>query len=180
MTQRRCSDCTLCCRLLPTRELKKAANERCKHQRLHGCAIYAQRPMSCRLWSCRWLVNDDTEPMRRPDRSHYVIDIMPDYVTVVNNETGERTNIEVIQVWCDPKHPDAWQDPDLMDYLERRGEEGKAAIIRWGSKEGMTVFPPSMASDKQWHTRRGMAERQHTTEELVRGIASAKKVVFGV
>jgi len=58
-----------------------------------GCAIYAKRPMSCALWNCRWLVNDDTAELSRPDRSPYVIDIMPDYVTVLDRETGVRRPI---------------------------------------------------------------------------------------
>ena len=62
MTEHRnCGDCQLCCKLVPTKEINKPANTRCKHQKVgKGCGIYAQRPFSCMVWNCRWLVNDDT------------------------------------------------------------------------------------------------------------------------
>ncbi len=89
-TDRKCGDCSLCCKLLPMPELAKPANKRCKHQRYgKGCAIYARRPDSCRTWSCRWLLGEGTDDLPRPDRSHYVIDPMPDFVRMVNKDSGE-------------------------------------------------------------------------------------------
>lgn len=186
MTERRCGDCTLCCKLLPVREMNKRAGERCQHQRHTGCAVYRKpgMPMSCSMWSCRWVVNDDTGELRRPDRSHYVIDMMPDFVTVVDDETGERTPLEVVQVWVDPKHRDAWQDPALLDYLARRGEEGKAALIRYSNREGITVIPPAMTSDGQFLVKEprdgALAEKTHSFAEVATAIANApKRVRFG-
>jgi Putative zinc- or iron-chelating domain len=142
---RQCGGCTLCCKLLPMGEgasmtnkmrliargeFYKPAGERCPHQRTgKGCAIYAKRPACCAFWNCRWLVNNDTADLRRPDRSHYVIDIMPDFITLTE-EGKESANVEVVQVWVDPKYRDAYKDPALMDYMARRGEEGIATIIR--------------------------------------------------
>lgn len=141
---RQCGDCTLCCRLLPVQELAKKANTRCDHQRASGCAIYDRRPFSCMLWNCRWLAGDDTADLRRPDRVHYVIDIMPD--AILMNTPGDPRSLEVVQVWIDPKHPDAWRhDAEFRAYMVRRGAEHKAILIRNGSKEGLVVFPPSMA-----------------------------------
>ena len=77
---RTCGTCTLCCRVLPIKDLDKPANVRCQHQTaFKGCAIYRRRPMSCRLWSCRWLVDPTTSDLRRPDRAHYVIDMVPGF-----------------------------------------------------------------------------------------------------
>src|SRR5262245_54343180 len=59
---RRCGDCTLCCKLLPVRELHKKGGERCQHQKAgKGCGVYNKpaMPPSCGLWSCRWLVQPD-------------------------------------------------------------------------------------------------------------------------
>jgi hypothetical protein len=149
---RECGGCTLCCKLVPTAEVDKPANQRCKHQRRTGCNIYARRPVSCELWSCQWLLGNDTADLRRPDRSRYVIDMMPDYVTLVHDDTGERQPIEVVQIWCDPLARNAWKnDPALLDYIERRGAEGKAAIIRFAQADAVTVFPPGMSEDRQWH-----------------------------
>src|SRR5437660_3422800 len=78
----------------------KPAGKRCPHQRHgKGCAIYARRPFGCRFWNCRWLVNDDTAELSRPDRSHYVIDVSPDFVTLRHDDSGEPDVVSVIQVW---------------------------------------------------------------------------------
>ena len=45
---RTCGGCTLRCKLLPVRELKKLANTRCQHQRAEICKNFA-RPLT-RAW----------------------------------------------------------------------------------------------------------------------------------
>lgn len=162
-------------------DFAKPASERCRHQRTgKGCAIYATRPSNCRLWSCRWLTNADTAELRRPDRSRYVIDPSPDFVTHVDNETGERVNIDVIQIWVDAKTPDAWRDPALLAFLDRRGQEGSAAIIRYNSQDAFTLFPPAMCADGEWHeVHSGMMERSHSMSERVAALATTQKIVLG-
>jgi hypothetical protein len=136
-------------------EFVKPAGERCPHQRHHkGCNVYDRRPLCCRIWNCRWLVSDDTADLRRPDRTHYVIDIMPDVVRMVPDDGSASMDIEVVQVWVDPKFPDAWKDPALRDYMLRRAHEGKATMIRYDSANGFTVFPPPLSSDHEWHDSR--------------------------
>jgi hypothetical protein len=145
---RQCGDCQLCCRLLPVPPLGKGHNQRCQHQKFgKGCAVYRKpaMPPECSLWNCRWLVNDDTADLSRPDRSHYVIDIIPDFISLEDNETGARTNVQVVQVWLDPAHPEAHRDPQLRAYLLRRAEQGTAAIVRIDSKRAIILFAPSMA-----------------------------------
>ena len=150
---RNCSGCTLCCKLVPVRELEKAAGERCRYQRSgKGCSVYHTRamPLCCGIWNCRWLVNDDTGDLSRPDRTHYVIDLLPDYVEVTDHATGLKTNIEVIQIWCDPDYPDAHRDPALRRYLERRALEGKIGLVRYNQSDAFAIMPPSMSSDGRW------------------------------
>lgn len=166
---RRCSGCTLCCRLLPVKGMDKAANVRCKHQRTgKGCAVYqtSKMPAECGLWVCRWLTNDDTADLGRPDRTHYVIDVMPDFVTARDGADGEPIKIAAIQVWVDPKYPDAHRDPALRRYLERRGEEGVVAIIRYDNGAGFTLVPPNVAGDGQWHEIPSAVEQEHSLEQL--------------
>lgn len=181
---RQCGGCTLCCKLLPVHDgvlvdgvrqqgnLDKDAGERCRYQRHHkGCAVYhtARMPTCCKIWNCRWLVNDDTADLSRPDRAHYVIDIMPDFVTLVDNASGERTNMEVIQVWCDPNYPDAHRDPALRRYLNR---QQKMAIVRYNSSQAIHLCPPSVASDHVWHELEGHSlGREHTPTEIVKALA---------
>ena len=170
-TTRKCGDCQLCCKLLPTSELNKPANTKCIHQKFKkGCAIYSNRPLSCQAWSCRWLMSLDTADMPRPDRSHYVIDLIPDFVRVKDNATGELvSNIEVVQVWLDPDFPDAHHDPWLRLYLFRRGEEGIAALIRYGSKDGFVLFPPQLTEEGLWREERGgnIRDEEHSLEEFI-------------
>jgi hypothetical protein len=150
---RQCGGCTLCCKLTPVAEIKKPANTRCQHQRAgKGCAIYARRPRSCQAWNCQWLGNaGGTENMSRPDRSHYVIDILPDFITQIDNETGERQDIMAVQVWVDPKYPDAHRDPELRAFLLKEGEAGRVGLIRYDERKGFVLFPPNMVADGQWH-----------------------------
>ena len=149
---RRCGDCTLCCKLLPVVGLKKLAGMRCVHQRAgKGCTIYERRPHECQWWNCRWLAGDGTEGVGRPDRVHYVVDMIPDYVHQLL-PNGERTDIPVLQIWVDPNFRDAWKTPACLAYIERMAAERRmAAIIRFGSGEAITVFAPPWAEDGQWH-----------------------------
>ena len=60
-------------------------------------------------------------------------------------DDGEDVNIPVLQIWVDPRFPDAHEDPHLRAFLERRGKEaGMAAIIRYNSSDGFVLFPPSV------------------------------------
>lgn len=169
---RQCGECTLCCKLLPVRELGKGANTACKHSKFKkGCMVYDTTiPLACRLWNCRWLVDDDTADQSRPDRAGYVIDIMPDFVTVKDNETGQTHSVQVVQIWV-ANHNRALHrtDKNLMAYMERRGQEGKLTLLRYDNREALTVIPPAMNSDGTWHEVEGAAGPEHTPEQILRG-----------
>lgn len=174
--KRECGSCNLCCSLLPVRDrnslfgtFDKPANTRCVNQRHTGCRVYgtAQMPMSCRLWNCRWIVNADTADLSRPDRVHYVIDVMPDFITVHDNETGAQSKIEVVQIWVDPKHRDAHRDPALRKYLERRGEEGVLALIRYSPSEAFVLAPPVLTGRGWVEMTSGVTKGpQHSVAEI--------------
>jgi hypothetical protein len=147
---RQCGDCQLCCKLLPVPPLGKKAGERCRHQKFgKGCKVYhgPGMPSECGLWNCRWLVNNDTAELSRPDKSRYVIDIMPDYITLQDNATEATTSIQVVQIWIDPAHPHAHRDPALRAYLLRRGQEGIAALARYDARRAVTIIPPNMIGE---------------------------------
>ena len=144
-------------------EFDNAAGLRCPHQRHHkGCKVYATRPFGCRTWSCRWLVDDDTAAMHRPDRSHFVIDTVPDYVRGGDADGNEQI-IPVIQVWLDPDFPDAFRDPELRAYLSA---QKSAAIVRLNNRDAFFVVGPPLA--ESWIEIRAMTdEPEHTAEEKV-------------
>jgi hypothetical protein len=172
---RRCGGCTLCCRLLPVAEIQKASSTRCKHQSFKGCDIWHKPgfPISCTMWSCRWLTRDDTLDIRRPDRCHYVIDTTPDVVSITDNATGKVAYIEAVQVWVDPKFRDAWREPKLLAFLDRRGQEGKCAIIRWNGSEGFVLFPPSMSNNGRWQEESGTPTPELSPQERFDRLAKA-------
>jgi hypothetical protein len=169
MINRECGDCTLCCKLVPVKELDKPASTRCIHQRqIKGCLVYhtPKMPLSCHIWNCRWLVKNDTDDLARPDRSHYVIDIMPDFVIAVDD--GKNIKIQVVQVWVDANYPDAWKDPRLKAYMMRRGEEGIATMIRYNSNDAFIIIPPKMNTGNEWIIRKGdMREKSELNKLLL-------------
>jgi hypothetical protein len=150
-TGRVCGDCQLCCKLLPVPPLKKAAGRRCQHQKFgKGCAIQDHKPFACRAWSCRWLSDPATAGMSRPDRSHYVIDVVSDYVTVT--EDGVATDIEAMQVWVDPAFPHAHRQPALRAYMLRVAQDHRmVTIVRYDNHRTITIFPPPLMHDGQWY-----------------------------
>ena len=163
---RQCGDCQLCCKLLPMHArdqrnragrvvVEKEAGERCPHQRYHvGCTVYEHRPWACEMWNCRWLVNDDTADLPRPDRCHYVIDIMPDIIRMVPNDGSPPSEVLCVVVWVDPGYRDAHRDPALRRYLARRAKaDGMPAIIRWSEQDGMVLFAPSLSENGKWNER---------------------------
>lgn len=180
---RKCGQCTLCCKLVPVSEINKAAGQRCVHQRaFKGCAIYASRPMTCRLWSCVWLTGEGAENLSRPDLVHYVIDPMPDFVTARPDDGSASYKFGIVQIWCDPRHPDAWRDPALLAYIERRGaEEGFGALIRYDNKNGFAVFPPSVTG-RGWveNDRTSTVDHEHSAEEIAATLSEVSGVAYGI
>lgn len=172
---RRCGDCTLCCKLVPVRELEKKAGQKCKHQsHAKGCTVYQKpgMPISCKLWSCRWLAQQDQTPdLSRPDRSHYVLDLMPDFITAVDNLNGTRHELEVVQIWVDPKYPDAHRDPALRAYLAKLGEKNIVGLVRYDEEVAITIIPPPMAGGEWIEHREGQTTgKVHEPEEILEAI----------
>jgi hypothetical protein len=150
-------------------DFHKPAGQHCPYQKHHkGCTVYKNRPFGCRIWNCRWLVNDDTAGISRPDRSHYVIDIAPDFVT-----TDEGHTIPVIQIWVDKNYREAWRDPALLGYLKRRAEEGYFALIRFDAKYDCFFLA---WQNGQWIEKRGnmRGEEPHTALERVIALSGMK------
>lgn len=178
---RKCGDCQLCCRLLAVKAIDKKAGERCRHQKFHkGCAVYRKpgMPPECAIWNCRWLVNDDTADISRPDHSHYVIDIMPDFITTRDNETGEVNHIQIVQIWIDPKYPDAHRDPALRAYLDRRGKDGIAGLIRYDDTLAFVIFPPSMTGGDWIETKSQSAGARHTMRDIQNSLGPVRMVLM--
>lgn len=97
---RSCGGCTACCKTHEIEELSKPANRWCPHCKVgSGCAIYADRPPSCRDFGCVWLNLPDALPEddQRPDKLGVVFSIfnMPE---VTGDPEGKRLRVFVNEV----------------------------------------------------------------------------------
>lgn len=167
---RACGDCQLCCKLVPVPVIEKPAGKRCQHARHgKGCMIYENRPFDCRSWSCRWLADRaNTEGMSRPDRSHFVIDLVPDTVKMTETDGGKEHVISVLQVWVDPAFPAAAKGDELRGYMQHMAKEyGYATLIRWNARDAYCVFPPALSRDGQWHEQAGNVTAHNEWERLL-------------
>lgn len=170
---RSCGTCSFCCTMVPVeRPLNKPAGVRCEHQCAKGCRIYNRRPEVCQYWNCGWLYQPETHAVRRPDRVGYAIDPMLQTILI------DHQPVDVIQIWVDPRRPDAHLDPALRDYLTAMAEKHRLlAIVRWShptpqaDQEAMVLAAPCLTVDGQWHEHRNkmitasdMAEKLHVAE----------------
>ncbi len=133
----------MCCTLLPVEMPTglKPHGVRCKAVCSKGCKVYVHRPDPCRYWSCRWLFDDKTSQLRRPDRSGYAIDPTLDVILVNGVEH------HAVQIWVDPARPNAHRDPALRFYLT---ELDLPAIARLGETNGILVVPPGLTAEGDW------------------------------
>lgn len=175
---RQCGDCSLCCRLLPVSEIGKKAGERCGYQRFgKGCTVHGpQQPRQCRAWSCAWLMLHQIV-LPRPDRAGYVIDVNVDFV-VFGEDVFAGKKVDALQIWADPKRPEAWRG--AMDFIkEAIGQREAVAVIRFGANGAITVVPPQLG-DGQWvevdsrvmsRAHAETAKRLHAEEKLEKAMA---------
>ena len=154
----------------------KPAGVRCPHQRHgKGCALYSRRPFGCRVWTCRWLVNDDTADLSRPDRAGYVIDVVPDFV---ETDDPNRPTVPVIQVWCDPKRRDAINDPALQEFVKRRAKEGYCTLVRFNSKEDVVFLYVEDGKVRRKDSASMKGESPHTWEERAAAIGGEFRIAL--
>ena len=155
--------------------VNKPALTRCKFQsHARGCKVYHKPekgfPWECGLWSCVWLdgKDSDTAKLSRPDRSHYVIDIMPDYITAEDPKIGQ-VRIPCIQIWADPKYPDCHRDPELRAWLIRR--HGFVGLVRWSGEDATVLIPPYMMDNGQWLERtQNLAKETHSFSQVLEAL----------
>lgn len=102
----------------------------------------------CRYWSCGWLYQPAADGLRRPDISGYAVDPVPQEIVV------DERPVFALQIWLDPKRPDAHRDPALRDYLAAMWNENHlVAIVRWQNDTGQNALflaPPACSDDGQW------------------------------
>jgi hypothetical protein len=132
---RSCGDCQACCTVVGVQELSKPHWTRCRHQCGTGCAIYEERPRSCRGYSCLWAAGLlDGDERRRPDRLGIIFDLRTAEHTASNSvRPGDRVVIQVWEVW-----PGALDQPTAAGLVNRIAEKCLVAVRHYGS-EGAVV-----------------------------------------
>lgn len=154
-SRRPCGDCTLCCKVIPVEELGKPANRWCDHAEARkGCTIYADRPNGCRFWSCAWAATPEWPEALKPNKTHVIFDMFTDTLRFRRNSTGEVQEFSAIQLWVDPAYPAAHRAPLVRQLIEIIGQRyGLPTLVRFGSKDGIFVVPPSLSSDGGWYEK---------------------------
>jgi hypothetical protein len=123
-----CGGCTACCHTVPVKEIGVEAFHRCPHMLAPpdlkvGCSIYSERPRSCRLWSCGWLIGDLPDKYR-PDRLGIVMDPLPDLCRIAGEE------VTAAQFWLMPGHEDDWQKDDVKQLILQIVDRGMVVLWR--------------------------------------------------
>lgn len=112
---RQCGECTLCCKVVEVEEINKPRGEWCRFSRSHkGCSLYPNHPISCKQYSCMWLLTNLPDEMR-PDRIHAVIDLLSTPITAIVD--NKKVTIQCVQVFVDPKFPDAYNHGILKSFI---------------------------------------------------------------
>lgn len=122
---RQCSGCTLCCRVLGVKEIKKPPLAECEHCHIFGCSIYSTRPKECEEFDCLWLTDNSLPENLKPSNSHVVLSDLAHDLKLEGVEPTEKTLI----VHIDPDFPDAYKQGAMKDFLNKHLKEGTALIV---------------------------------------------------
>lgn len=120
MSERSCGTCTACCNALAIEELAKPGFADCPNVQTHdahgcaGCAIYDDRPGSCRDFQCLWLQGH----LREVDR--------PDRLGVIFTTTGH-PDLGTIPLLIEVRQG-AMQQPLIKDAVGRLLQQAPVAV----------------------------------------------------
>ena len=115
---RTCGNCTMCCKILGVddEKLKKPANKWCQHCAIGlGCGVYEDRPKPCQEFECLWLQNETIPEDLRPDKTHVVLYVSKDEVSVIAN--------------VDPERPEAYKKGQIGKLLAGLSHRKKVFVV---------------------------------------------------
>ena len=112
MSNRTCSTCSMCCKLLDVPEVKQP-HQWCRHAAPGGgCNIYPDRPLRCRAFTCAWLLDERLDEKWFPARSKIVVDAKMD----------DQTPVVVFHV--DPAYPERWREKPYYQGIKLMARRG--------------------------------------------------------
>jgi hypothetical protein len=92
---RRCGECTMCCKVFPIPETGKADYENCPHLVPGvGCGIYETRPQTCRDFFCMWRFDASLDEAWKPSNAGFVLHDPPPWALIASHDVDA---------------PDAWR-----------------------------------------------------------------------
>jgi hypothetical protein len=122
---RACGSCMMCCKVPAIEEFAKPPGVWCRHAMSgKGCAIYADRPGSCRKFYCLWMQDDSFGPEWKPEKAKFVVYL--------------QRNGANLQVAVDPNFPNAWTRSPYQEriraWVAEGAEHGRFVFVRIGMR----------------------------------------------
>lgn len=120
-----CGECTACCveMAIDDPALQKPEGAVCCHMlAARGCAIYAARPQTCRVWQCGWRFMNLSQAMR-PDRSGILL--MPEMAS------DEKGGLRVVAIGDDREA--VLGNAELLDLIAKCVKGGAPIFLSHGS-----------------------------------------------
>jgi hypothetical protein len=122
---RSCGTCMMCCKVPSIEEFNKPPGVWCRHAVSgKGCAIYADRPRSCRNFYCLWMQDDSFGPEWKPEKAKFVVYL--------------QRNGANLQVAVDPSFPNAWTRSPYQErirvWVAEGAERGRFVFVRIGMR----------------------------------------------
>ena len=128
---RECGQCTLCCKVLPIKELGKPHDQWCQHCDVgRGCRIYDQRPSVCRGFYCDYRTQALVGEHWFPARSKMVLFSEPD---------GNR-----LAIYVDSSRSNAWREQpyygEIKQWATRAARDMKQVMVIVGGRS-IVILP---------------------------------------
>jgi uncharacterized protein len=130
-----CGDCRLCCRILEVKEIGKPFLKWCAHAVAGvGCAIYHDRPESCRAFECTWLTSQRGQGPNGEAWERMPPELRPDRCGVIFAPVDQSDPDHVLHVHTDPHRPMAWARADVKAWIARIVKRGITIVLSVGEK----------------------------------------------
>ena len=78
-----------------------------------------------------------------------------------DDATGKFEHIQVVQIWVDPKFPDAHRDPALRP-TSSAARGGLIGLVRWDNEKAIAIFPPALSATGNGMNRQATFARKNT------------------
>lgn len=109
-----CGTCTLCCELLPIKQLNKHHSKLCEFCINDSCSIYPTRPEECKNFKCLFL-NRELPSKLRPDQTHIIFEKIDD--------------VDAYLMLVDPKYPEAYKANIVESFCLQLLDEGYSILL---------------------------------------------------